>query len=76
MPPKVLFQLYINVSQHKYISQKAEKSGRSRAAIVRDIIEKHRKEEAEEAKKAEMEAAAREEANRRLANRLADEKEQ
>lgn len=38
--PKVLFQLYIDVEQFNYIYKLAEETGRSRAAIVRDLIKK------------------------------------
>ncbi len=38
--PKVLFQLYIDVKQFNYICKLAEETGRSRAAIVRDLIKK------------------------------------
>lgn len=45
--PKVLFQLYIEVEQFQYISKKAKEMGRSRAALVREMIaEKMKKEEA------------------------------
>ncbi len=43
--PKVLFQLYIDVEQFEYIKEKAEETGRSRAAIVRDLIQKQIKED-------------------------------
>ena len=43
--PKVLFQLYIDVEQFEYIKEKAEETGRSRAAIVRDLIKKQIKED-------------------------------
>jgi predicted DNA-binding protein len=45
---KVLFQLYIDPDQQDYIAKESEKTGRSRAAIVRDLIQK----EMEKAKEA------------------------
>ena len=41
--PKVLFQLYIDVKQFEYIKKLSEETGRSRAAIVRDLIKKEMK---------------------------------
>ena len=41
--PKVLFQLYIDVRQFEYIKKLSEETGRSRAAIVRDLIKKEMK---------------------------------
>jgi hypothetical protein len=49
--PKVLFQLYIDVEQFQYVKDKAEEAGRSRAAIVRDLIKKQMKEEEENEKR-------------------------
>ncbi len=43
--PKVLFQLYIDVKQFEYIKKLSEETGRSRAAIIRDLIQKQIKEE-------------------------------
>lgn len=48
--PKVLFQLYIDVKQFEYIKKLSEKTGRSRAAIVRDLIKKEMKKEKERVK--------------------------
>jgi len=45
--PKVLFQLYIDVRQFEYIKKLSEETGRSRAAIVRDLIKKEMKKEME-----------------------------
>ncbi len=45
--PKVLFPVYIDVEQHEYISRKAEDTGRPKAAIVREWIEKCQREEEE-----------------------------
>jgi predicted DNA-binding protein len=45
--PKVLFQLYIDVKQFEYIKKLSEETGRSRAAIVRDLIKKEMKKEME-----------------------------
>jgi predicted DNA-binding protein len=41
--PKVLFQLYIDVKQFEYIKKLSEETGRSRAAIIRDLIKKEMK---------------------------------
>lgn len=38
--PKMLFQLYIDVRQFEYIKKLSEETGRSRASLVRDMIEK------------------------------------
>lgn len=46
--PKVLFQLYIDVEQFNTIAQKAEETGRSRAAIVREWIDRGKQEEDKE----------------------------
>ncbi len=43
--PKVLFQLYLDIDQFKYIQKKSEKTKLSRAAIVREWVEKGMKEE-------------------------------
>lgn len=40
---KTLFQLYLDPAQKDYIIQMAEKAKCSRAAFVREIIDKHRK---------------------------------
>ena len=48
--PKVLFQLYIDVKQFEYIKKLSEETGRSRAAIVRDLIKKEMKKEKERVK--------------------------
>jgi predicted DNA-binding protein len=48
--PKVLFQLYIDVRQFEYIKKLSEETGRSRAAIVRDLIKKEMKKEKERVK--------------------------
>ncbi len=44
---KILFQLYIEPEQYNYIKNKSEETGRSRAAITREIIDKFREEEKE-----------------------------
>ncbi len=41
--PKVLFQLYIEVEQHEYITKKSEALDISRAAFVRELIQKEMK---------------------------------
>ena len=46
--PKVLFQLYIDVKQFEFVKEESQKTGKSRAQIVREIIEKERKEKANE----------------------------
>jgi hypothetical protein len=38
--PKMLFQLYIDIRQFEYIKKLSEETGRSRASLVRDMIEK------------------------------------
>ena len=43
--PKVLFQLYIEVEQFQYVDKKAKEKGRSRAALVREMIAEKMKEE-------------------------------
>jgi predicted DNA-binding protein len=48
--PKVLFQLYIDVKQFEYIKKLSEETGRSRAAIIRDLIKKEMKKEKERMK--------------------------
>jgi predicted DNA-binding protein len=48
--PKVLFQLYIDVKQFEYIKKLSEETGRSRAAIIRDLIKKEMKKEKERVK--------------------------
>ena len=48
--PKMLFQLYIDVRQFEYIKKLSEETGRSRAAIVRDMIKKEMKKEKERVK--------------------------
>jgi len=45
--PKMLFQLYIDIRQFEYIKKLSEETGRSRASLVRDMIEKEMKEENE-----------------------------
>jgi len=47
---KKLFQLYIDIDQYEYVKEKANKTGRSRAGVVRDIIEAHRRAEGSAAK--------------------------
>ena len=37
---KTLFQLYLDPDQQDYITKESEKTGRSRAAIVRNLIKK------------------------------------
>jgi predicted DNA-binding protein len=41
--PKMLFQLYIDVRQFEYIKKLSEETGRSRASLVRDMIEHYKK---------------------------------
>ena len=41
--PKILFQLYIDIDQFDYVAEKAKKTDRSRASIVREAIEQMRK---------------------------------
>lgn len=45
--PKVLFQLYIDVTHFNYIDKKAKETGRSRAALVREMIEEQIKKNTE-----------------------------
>ena len=45
--PKMLFQLYIDIRQFEYIKKLSEETGRSRASLVRDMIEKEIKKEME-----------------------------
>ena len=37
---KILFPFYMEIKQHEYISKKAEETGRSRAAIMREWVDK------------------------------------
>lgn len=41
--PKLLFQAYIHADQYSWIREFSEKTGRSRASIVRDAIDLYRK---------------------------------
>lgn len=38
--PKMLFQLYLDSDQREFVIQQAEKTGWSRAEVVRDLIRK------------------------------------
>ncbi len=43
--PKVLFQIYLDPVQYNYIKKKSEETGRSRAALTREMIDQFRKQE-------------------------------
>lgn len=43
MVKKTLFQLYIDPEQKEFIKKEAEKNNKSRAAVVREIIEEKMK---------------------------------
>ncbi len=47
--PKVLFPVYIEVETLNYLNKKSEETGRPKAAIVREWIEKGQREEEQEA---------------------------
>ncbi len=54
--PKVIFPLYIEVEQLEYINKKSRETGRPKAAIVREWIERCKREEEElDSRKAENE---------------------
>jgi len=46
--PRVMFQLYLDPAQYEYIVGKAEKTKRSRASILREIIDRYLELEREE----------------------------
>ena len=48
--PKVLFPVYIELEQLNYIAKKSKETGRPKAAIVREWIEKCQQEEEEKGK--------------------------
>lgn len=43
--PKVLFPLYMEIEQHAYITRKSEETGKPKAAIVREWVDRCIKEE-------------------------------
>jgi len=46
--PKVLFQMYIDKKQRDYIMKKSEDTGKSRALIIREVINDYMRKELKE----------------------------
>jgi len=50
---KVLFNLYLDPDEFDFIAMKSAKTGKPRAAIVRDLVKQYRKEEQKKERKEE-----------------------